>query len=439
MTGPSTLGGKILEWLVPARIGKPFRRILTANTISNLGDGVLIAAGPLLAASLTDSPFLIAIAALAVQLPWLVMSLIAGVIADRMPRLTLIHIASWLRAAVLAILVALIASNTLTLTSLILCLFALGSCEVFLDTSWSSLVPDLVPHRELGIANARLSATHRVMNQLLGPALGGLLFAIAHALPYGVTVITTLLALIAIAGLRVPPHDDPHPHESVEQGFGRLRHDLAQGMSWLWNHAPMRVLTFTLFAFNITYGITWGLLVVWATQTLGLDAGGYGLLMAVSAIGGVVGAGAFGWLERHFSYSLLMRVSLSLEVLVHASFAMTSHWAFAIPIFLVFGAYDTVWTGINQTIRGRAVPSRMRGRVSSIYMLSNFGGIALGTPLGGAIASLWSVQAAMWCACAGTALALALVWRMLPKIADAGSEAGSDATGESGKPGQPHS
>lgn len=421
MTGSASLGRRVLEWLVPARIGMPFRRVLGANTISNLGDGILIAAGPLLAASLTDDPFLISIAALVVQLPWLVLSLGAGVIVDRLPRLPLIHIASWVRAAVLTVLIALIGLSVLDLPMLFVCLFALGCCEVFLDTSWSSIVPDLVPSRELGIANARLSASHRIMNQLLGPALGGLLFVVAHAIPYGVAVVTTLLALVVIAGMRVPDHRDPDAADSVEQGLARLRTELAEGISWLWNHVPMRVLSLTLFAFNITYGMTWGLLVIWATRTLGLDAGGYGLLMAVSAVGGVVGAAAYGWLEERCSYGLIMRVSLSLEVLVHASFAMTSHWGFAVPIFLVFGAYDTVWTGINQTIRGRAVPSAVRGRVSAVFMLANFGGIAIGTPIGGAIASLTSVSTAMWCAAAGTALALALVWRMLPKIADAGA------------------
>ena len=411
----------VLERLLPAKLGGPFRRVFSASLIANLGDGLLIAAGPLLVASLTDDPLLISLAAVASQLPWVVFSLFAGILADRVPRVRLMLIASWARALVLAAIVGLVATGTLTVPVLYLGLFLMGTCEVVLDTTWTSVVPDVVPREHLGLGNARLGASQLTMNQLAGPALGGVLFALGHALPYGAATATTLLAVACIAGLRLPQHEGETTGSiPVGGALARVRRELGSGFRWLWGHHAIRALAIILFAFNITYGMTWGVLVVYAHRILGLDATGYGLLMAVSAIGGLVGAGMFGWLERRFSYAAMMRVLLCIEVLMHFVFALTTSWIVAGAALFVFGAYAAVWMTISQTIRGRAVPSRMRGRVSSVYLLGLFGGVAIGSPIGGAIAQQAGVTATMWWAGIGTAVVLAIVWRMIPGIGAAG-------------------
>lgn len=353
----------------------------------------------------------------------MLVSLPAGILADRSPRVRLMVIASWGRALVLAGIVALLLANALTVPLLYGALLLLGTAEVILDTTWSSAVPDLVPSEQLGVANARLSASMLIMNQLAGPAVGGALFAAAHAIPYGAAAATTLLAALAIAGLRMP-HPGAATTASIPvQGGGalaRIGRDLGAGFRWLWGNPPIRALAIIMFAFNITFGMTWGVLVLYAREVLGLDALGYGLLMACSALGGLVGAGGFGWLEQRASYTRMMQVLLGIEVLVHVALALSRHWALAAATLFVFGAYGAVWGTLSRTIQGRAVPSRMRGRVSSVYLLGMFGGIAIGMPIGGAIAQQAGVIAPMWWAAGGTALALALVWRLLPAIGSAG-------------------
>lgn len=421
----------LVERLAPAALGGPFRRILAASVVANLGDGILLAAGPLLAASITSDPLLIALAATAVQLPWVLVSLLAGIVADRAPRVRIMVIASWARAAVLAGLVALIVVQALTMPLLLIALLLLGTAEVFLDTTWLSTVPDAVPSEQLGVANARLSASELVMNELAGPALGGVLFALGHAVPYGATAMTTILAVLALAGLVVPHHamsaDDEAPRE--EAVWRRRRRELAEGFRWLRSSPPVRTLTIVIFAFNITFGMTWGVLVLYADEVLGLDAAGFGLLMTVSAVGGLLAAGAFGWLERRASYARMMQTLLVIEVLVHVALACSADWIPAAITLFCFGAYSTVWGTLSATIFGRAVPSRMRGRVSSIYLLGSYGGLAIGMPLGGAIAQQAGITAPMWWAAGGTALVLALVWPMLPMIGRAG-EARADASAE---------
>jgi MFS family permease len=88
------------------RLGPDFRRLWTANAVSNLGDGVTLVAGPLLVASLTADPTAIAAAVLAQQLPWLLFSLVSGALVDRLDRRRLIVTVNLARAVVLAALAA---------------------------------------------------------------------------------------------------------------------------------------------------------------------------------------------------------------------------------------------------------------------------------------------------------------------------------------------
>ncbi|CAG7844299.1 hypothetical protein USB125703_00526 [Pseudoclavibacter triregionum] len=364
----------VLERLLPAKLGGPFRRVFASSLAGNLGDGLLLSAGPLLVARLTPDPLLISLAPVASQLPWIALSLFAGILADRMPRVRLMVLASTCRALVLGGLVALLLTGALTIPLLYLALFALGA-----------------------------------------------------ALPYGAAGVTTLLALWAIAGLRMPEHrDETTGSMPVGGAIARVRRELGSGFRWLWGHAAIRSLAIILFAFNITFGMTWGVLVVYAKEVLGLDAAGYGLLMTASAIGGLLGTACYGMLERRFSYAGMMRTLLCVEVLVHLGFALTTSWAVAAAILFVFGAYGTIWGTISGTIRGRAVPSRMRGRVSSVYLLGMFGGTALGSPLGGLLAQQAGVTTTMWWAGIGTAVVLAIVWRMIPAIGAAGEHGPED-------------
>ena len=115
--------------------------------------------------------------------------------------------------------------------------------------------------------------------------------------------------------------------------------------------------------FNVTWAAPWGILVLYATEHLGMGAVGYGALTTASALGGLARDLRFGWLERHVSFATLMRVCLSLEVLMHLSFALTTSGVVALVIMFGFGAYAFVWGTISTTVRQRLVPLELQGRM----------------------------------------------------------------------------
>ena len=206
-----------------------------------------------------------------------------------------------------------------------------------------------------------------------------------------------------------------------------------RGSSWLWRHPPVRTLALTIFIFNITFMAAYSVYVLLATERLGLDAFGFGLLITVGAVGGLIGSGSYGWLERHFALSTLMRVGLLLETVTHLILAITTSAAVAALTLTLFGIHAVVWGTTSTTVRQRAVPPALMGRVTSVYMLGNVGGSVIGSVIGGVLAQQLGVTAPFWFGFFGSALVLIVIWHALAEIAhppgsdEAGPAAGAAA------------
>lgn len=404
---------RIVETVLPARLGTGFRWLVGSSWVTNLGDGMLIAAAPLLVASQTRNPLLVSSAMFALQVPWLVFGLVAGALADRLDRRRVIMAANVVRGLVLAVLFAVIATGRVNIAIVLGTFVALGTAEVFVDATAGTLTPMLVDKRDLGIANSRLMAGMITGNQLVGPAIGALLFTVGMVYPFAVTVVCIAVGVLLVSRIGTPPgavreHVDTH-----------VRQDIADGVRWLMGNPPVRTLAIIIVVFNVTWAAPWAVLVLWALERVGISEAGFGLLTTASALGGLLATFSYGWLERGVPLARLMRTVLLCEVLFHLAMALTtSAWA-AYPLMFFFGAYAFVWGTLSQSVRQRAVPSELQGRVGSVYMICVMGGMLVGSLLGGLIAGAWGLTAPWWFAFVGSGLTLALVWRSLAHIAHA--------------------
>lgn len=410
----------LAESVAPRRLGLDFRWLLASSWTSNIGDGIALSAAPLLIASLTSSPLLVAAGAMMQYLPWLLFGLFAGSVADHHDRRRLVMIANGSRALVVAGLVAFLVTGHATVWIVLAVAFVYGTAEVFADTAGSTLLPMLVKSEDLGVGNARLQAGFLVANQLAGPPLGAFLFAVGSFWPFLAQILCVALAVILISRIARTPGvvpEGPRPAKT---------HAIREGLRWLRHNPPVRTLVMIILVFNVTWAAPWGILVLYATEHLGMGAVGYGALTTASALGGLVGIGVFGWLEKHVSFATLMRVCLSLEVLMHLGFALTTIPAVAFAIMFGFGAYAFVWGTISTTVRQRLVPMHLQGRISSVNMVGIFAGLVIGQFLGGIIAEHWGLTAPWWFAFVGSALTLLLVWRPISHIAAAKPVLGED-------------
>lgn len=405
----------VVETISPARLGHSFRLLLASSTLTNLGDGVVISAGPLLVASLTRDAFLVSLALFMDYLPMLLFALIGGVAADRFDRRRMVVIANLGRAFTLAVLVATIATGSVSIALVLATLFVMGLCETFSDSASSTFIPNLVARDDLGIANARMSGVTLLTNQLLFPPIGAFLFVAGPAIPFATNAVCFLLGAVLVSRIVVGRREARTERTSV-------RADLAEGIRWLAHHAPMRTLALTIFAFNVTWGAAWAVLVLYAQERLGMSPVGFGLLTTATAVGGIIGTASYGWLERHFSLGDIMRVGLLIETLTHLSLAITTSPVWALATLVVFGAHAFVWGTTSTVVRQRAVPDAVLGRVGGVYRMAIVGGIVIGTPIGGLLAQTFGITAPFWFAFFGSAILVVLLWREFQHIAHAGDE-----------------
>lgn len=401
---------RIAEAVVPSRLGPAFRWLVCSAWAANLGDGFAMSAGPLLVASQSHDPRLVALALLLQQLPYLMFGLVAGALSDRLDRRAIVVTVDLLRALVLGVLSVTIVEGAVNIGLVLASMFLLGIAEVFGRNAFQTLLPMIVDRADLAIANARTQSGFVVLMQLIGPAVGAALFASGMAVPFVSQAALVALAAVFAARITLRPGERTRPQRHI----GR---EMAEGVRWTIRHPAVRTLVLTILIFNVTFGAAWSVLVLYARQRLGLQSVGFGLLTTVAAVGGIVGTFTYGWITARLSLGNIMRIGLIIETLTHLGLALTTVPAVAMAIFFVFGAHAFVWGTTSITVRQRAVPLGLQGRVSGVNDIGVFGGLVVGAALGGVIADRWGITAPFWFAFVGSGVFVILIWRQLRYIA----------------------
>jgi MFS family permease len=319
-------------------------------------------------------------------------------------------IANAARTAVLGVLAITIVTDAVSVTVVLVAMTLLGTAEVFVDTTSQTLLPMLVRKEDLGVANSRLMFGRITINRLGGPALGALLFAAGMAVPFVLQAVCVAFAANVVWSIVL---DRPAPPETPASAMTEIK----EGLRWVWDHPAIRTLTITIFAFNITFGAVWAILVLYSVERLGLGDIGFGLLTSFGAAGGVVVALTYGRIEGRLGPANIMRIGLTIEVLMHLTFAINTSPLVAFGVFFVFGMHEAAWGTTSTTIRQRVVPLEFQGRVSSVNGVGVFSTLVVGALLGGLIASRWGVTGPFWFGFVGSSITLIAIWRQLGAIA----------------------
>jgi len=368
-----------------------FRRLWASDALSSAGDGLTLVAAPLLMTTLTSNPILIAGAAAAQQLPWLLFGLLSGAIVDRVDQRRLIIVVDAVRAALIAVLAVAVASGSATVALVYALLFASGSGDTLVVTAGTTLTPRLVERSQLTRANARLLATRLVGGTLLARPIGAWLFTQGHSMPFAVDAVSFAAGIALLLGLRPAPKEPPAgPRRPI--GVAEVR----DGISYLWHDQVLRTLALCICVMNITYAGTMAVLVLYARGRLGLSDTGFGLLLATLALGGLVGTAVVNPAQRRFGVSALLKVGLVIEAATQLTLAITASPWVAGTALAIFGVHASVWTVLTVSLRQHRVPELLQGRVSSAYVVLSIGGAAAGSVLGGVLVEVGGLTAPMW-------------------------------------------
>src|SRR5215469_15589090 len=277
----------------PPGSGQPFARYWLSKFLADFGDGVRLAALPLLAAHLTRSPAAVAAVSAVQSLPWL-MGAGLGVIVDRTDRRRVMVAVDTMQAAIIAALAGAIVMHADGLALIYLTAFTTGVGSALHNTAAVTCVPRLVDPADLDRANGRLVAGQIVANELAGPAAGGWLFGLAAVLPFAVNAGALGLAVLLLLTLPsvFQPADQPAQPDSARVR-ATVRQDLAEGLAWLRRHSEIRDLTIAVGVISAMDAAWIAVLVLYVIQILHQKPGAYGALLAIAAVGGIA-AGATG-------------------------------------------------------------------------------------------------------------------------------------------------
>jgi Na+/melibiose symporter-like transporter len=401
-------------------LGSRFWRLYASSATSNLADGIGRTALPLLAASLTRDPVAVAGLASFGFLPWLLFALPSGALVDRVDRRLAMSLANAVRAAALGLLAGLVIADAATVPALYAVAFVLGVAETVYDSATRALLPQLVTRGQLDRANSLLTVEETLGQQFIGAPVGSALFALAVALPFGANAAGFAVAAVLVLSLR----GNFRPARTAERTS--VARDVADGVRWLVRHRLLRGLSLISAATSFAQSMSTGVLVLYVLDELEVPAASFGLFMLAAGVGAIAGALATPLLVRPIGRGPLLTGGAVVAALAVGGMAFTDDAVVAGILFAVTSAGVMVWNVLTMSLRQTLIPEELFGRVQGAYRTLVWGGIPLGSLVGGAIAAGIGVPGVF--AVSGAALLLLAGWlglllrRHAAELADAPEE-----------------
>jgi MFS family permease len=366
-------------------MGPAFNRMWASSMVSNLSDGILIAAAPLLAISLTDSTVLISAIGAMVMLPWLLFAIPIGVMVDRVDRRFIMAGANATRSAVVGVLALLISIDQVTIYWLLVASFVIGVCEVAADTTAQSLIPQILEEKNFEKGNSRLQISETVIQGFVGAPLSGFIYAIAIALPFfinslGLAVASLLALSIPIKYLQDVRKDD------VEKKKKKFVADMKFGIRYLFNEKVLRRLVVTTASIGVCYSMGMATMVLFIIKELELPKQLFGVVLTIQGIGAITGAFMAPRLSKKFGRSRVMTFGITSSSLVLLLQGFSPN-IYAFVALATFGAFAvSQWNILLMATYQSVIPNELYGRIHGTRRTLVWGMMPIGSLLGGVLA-----------------------------------------------------
>ena len=407
MTDPTAAGRRTLWPRHGLWRHSDFLKLWSAETISQLGSQVTGLAFPLVAIITLDvSAFEVALLGVVEFLPFILVSLPAGVWVDRLPRRPILIAGDFGRAVLLASIPIAYAGGWLTIWHLYVAGFLFGVLTVFFDVAYQSYLPALVDREHLVEGNSKLEIS-RSGAQLAGPALAG---ALIQALKAPVAVLVDAVSFLAsgIFVLTIRSREEPPERtEGRRSPFAGMRSELSEGLHYVLGHRYLRWIAASTATFNFCSNVMWAIFLVYAVRSLGLSPGQIGLIFAIGNIGYLVGAITANRVARQLGVgrTIVAGAAAGVAALLVPLAPESSPIPFLIASQLVISFGLPLYNITQVSYRQAITPERLQGRMNSVMRFIVWGVMPLGTLLGGAIASAIDLRAAIWVGAVGMSLA----------------------------------
>lgn len=377
-----------------------FARLAGSNLLAQSAEQLSLAAVPIVAVLMLHAgPGEIGFLASIQSLPFLLMSMPLGLLADRLSRTRLMALAESLRAAALLLLLGLIVTEQVSIAALAVIGFVAAVGTVAFSVAAPSLVPALVPVAQLAQANGRLELA-RSAAYAAGPALAGALIAWTGApAAFVLSAMLSVVAVLCLRGITEPAR----PTAAARHPLLELR----DGARWVWHSDLLRPIMFCSIVWNISWFMLQAAYVPYAIHDLGLDAGAVGITLALYGVGMIVGALLAPRVVRALPFGWAILLGPYFSVLAAFTMALTLWWPqgwLAALSYFLFGSGPIVWVITSTTLRQTVTPRAMIGRVTSINIVMSTGARPLGAALGGVVGTYFPISVSLWAVVLGFAV-----------------------------------
>lgn len=410
--GSATAGGG------PQRFNRRFRRLWVTFGVASLGDGFIAGAVPLLAVVVDPRPFAVSAVVAANSVPWLLMALHAGAIADRFERARVMAVSNLARALVLVAMTVVVATHHASYLLLVLFVLANAAARAVYYSASQAAMTELVDATRFNRANGVLYGTEAATEDLAGPALGTVAFAAAQSIPFLVDAIAMLTSGLSLLRLRTARPD------RVARS-----HQLSEGIRYVIANREIRLLVYLIASLAGLQGLVSGVLVLIATRDWHVSTSGYGAFLATQAVGLMVGAFLADRVARRMGSVAALISCAGVSGLAYLVMGAARYWVLAGGAFVFVGLAIGVGNPIAISLRQRLTPPELMGRVGSAWRGIVWGAAPTGALVAGGLAVVGGLRLPVFLAGgAQCVVALLLVRPMVKRLGRAESATPEEAT-----------
>jgi MFS family permease len=393
----------VLQRVFKAFQYRDFRLMWIGACTSSIGTWMQMVAQGWLIYQLSHSAFLLALDPVLTTVPIFLLSLVGGVVADRMERRHLLMISQYIQMACAILLTFLVGFGVIRVWHMLACSFVVGFAQAFGGPAYQALVPTLVDKEDMPNAIA-LNSIQFNAAVIVGPALSAIVLArFGMTWCFALNAVSFLAPVIALSML----HIRFLPVKTGETVYESLK----QGLSFVWKQGSMAMLIVLAFSMTFLTAPSRTFLPVFAKEIFGRQAGTYAMFLSISGMGSIVGALTVAWLgniQRKGRVALTMMIVLGGAI---SMFALSRSMAVsAVALFFSGASMMAVFASVNSLVQ-LIVTNEMRGRVMSVYNLAFRGGMMTGNLVAGWLVVLFSAPIVL--AVNGAALAAMAVYFLL--------------------------
>ena len=367
-------------------LGHDFSRIWSASLITNLVDGVLRLAAPLLAVSLTEDPILIGALSALGLLPWLFFAIPIGALVDRVDRRKALVLGNSLRAVIALFIAFAVSQGFINIWLLLISVFFFGICEVLVDTTSQAVLPQILDKSNYERGNSRLQISEVIVSQFAGAPLSGLLYAVSIALPFFFSTTGFILAGLLI--LLFPFERAINVRKEGDAGQAKLglKGDIKFALNYLYQDKQIFSIVVITTLLGFFYSLSNAIAPLFILKELNVSPALFGVVLAIQGIGALAGSIAAPMVSKYLGRGKALAINVFFASLLVIFIGLSPNAYFFVAVSVLIGFTISVWNILLMSLYQSLIPPELYGRIHGARRTIVWGLMPIGALLGGVIA-----------------------------------------------------